>query len=109
MRAVIGVVVAGLLAWACGAPRTGGVTFEGQTLCVPEAKTVDLGAGQARAGDAIGACKTWPAKDVIADEVRRTCGPCGFVFDAAATRTARGGGRGDACCYTVSSPPPPPR
>lgn len=103
------IVGALLVVGACGAKRAAGVSFDGRVICVPEARTVDLGAGQqARAADA-GQCKTWPESALITDDVRRSCGPCGFSFDAAATKRARAGGQGDACCYAVSSPPPPPR
>lgn len=99
-----------LLALACArGDGTGQATFDGRVVCVPEARTIDLAPGsQPRPADAVGACRTWPDQALIDARVRQTCGPCGFVFDAVATRGQRTGGTPDACCYRVSSPPPPP-
>jgi hypothetical protein len=76
-------------------------------LCVPEASTIDLPADrQAPVREQIGACGSF-VDDATLDANPIPCGPCGFTFDPAVTRSAREQ-HADACCYAVSSPPPPP-
>jgi hypothetical protein len=89
---------------AAGSPRT----FVLQDrLCVPEASTIELPADrQAPPRERIGACGSF-VDDATRDANPIPCGPCGFSFDPAVTRSARKQ-VADACCYAVSSPPPPP-
>lgn len=88
---------------AAASPRTFVVQ---ERLCVPEASTIELPADrQAPVSERIGACGNF-VDDATVDANPIPCGPCGFSFDPAVTRSAREQ-VADACCYAVSSPPPP--